>query len=99
MRLNGVATSIGAVGLSVAAAVLVVLIVRYHTYDLANKIFTPFFPLLFCYFLFLFLCRYFLGHTKNADGTIQYIKGQTSTKQTVNGVIKILTVAVSILNF
>ncbi|KAJ4792077.1 Calcium-transporting ATPase [Rhynchospora pubera] len=68
VRLNGVATFIGAVGLSVAAAVLVVLIVRY-----------------------------FLGHTKNADGTIQYIKGQTSTKQAVNGVIKILTVAVTIV--
>jgi hypothetical protein len=44
VRLNGVATYIGAVGLSVAAAVLVVLIVRYHTYDLANE-------------LLLFFCR------------------------------------------
>ncbi|XP_078170730.1 calcium-transporting ATPase 5, plasma membrane-type-like [Carex rostrata] len=68
VRLNGVATFIGAVGLSVAAAVLVVLIVRY-----------------------------FLGRTENADGTVQYIKGQTNTKQTINGVVKILTVAVTIV--
>ncbi|XP_072963487.1 calcium-transporting ATPase 5, plasma membrane-type-like isoform X2 [Typha angustifolia] len=68
VRLNGVATFIGIVGLAVAGAVLVVL-----------------------------LARYFTGYTKNPDGSIQYIKGQTSVKATVNGAIKILTVAVTIV--
>ncbi|KAG6503735.1 calcium-transporting ATPase 5, plasma membrane-type-like [Zingiber officinale] len=68
VRLNGVATFIGIVGLTVAAAVLVVLLVRYFT-----------------------------GHTKNPDGSVQFIKGQTGTKTAVNGAIKILTVAVTIV--
>ncbi|XP_020109417.1 calcium-transporting ATPase 8, plasma membrane-type-like isoform X2 [Ananas comosus] len=68
VRLNGVATFIGIVGLSVAGAVLVVL-----------------------------LARYFTGHTKNPDGTVQYIKGQTNVKATINGAVKILTVAVTIV--
>jgi P-type Ca2+ transporter type 2C len=38
--------------------------------------------------------RYFDGKTTNADGTVQYIKGQTSVKFTIDGVIKIFTVAV-----
>ena len=40
------------------------------------------------------LFRYFTGHTKNPDGSVQFIKGQTGTKTAINGVIKILTVAV-----
>ncbi|KAK1316267.1 Calcium-transporting ATPase 9, plasma membrane-type [Acorus calamus] len=68
VRLNGVATLIGIVGLSVAFLVLLVLIARYFT-----------------------------GHTQNADGTIQYIKGQTSVKATINGVVKIITIAVTIV--
>ncbi|KAG1326882.1 putative Calcium-transporting ATPase 5, plasma membrane-type [Cocos nucifera] len=68
VRLNGVATFIGIVGLSVAVVVLVVLFVRYFT-----------------------------GHTKNPDGSVQFIKGQTSVKSAVNGAIKILTVAVTIV--
>ncbi|XP_074572932.1 calcium-transporting ATPase 5, plasma membrane-type-like [Curcuma longa] len=68
VRLNGVATFIGIVGLTVAAAVLVVLLVRYFT-----------------------------GHTKNPDGSVQFIKGQTGTKTAINGAIKILTVAVTIV--
>ncbi|XP_064998251.1 calcium-transporting ATPase 5, plasma membrane-type-like isoform X1 [Musa acuminata AAA Group] len=68
VRLNGVATFIGMVGLTIAAAVLVVL-----------------------------LARYFTGHTKNPDGSVQFIKGQTGTKTAINGVIKILTVAVIIV--
>ncbi|KAJ8499066.1 hypothetical protein OPV22_009618 [Ensete ventricosum] len=68
VRLNGVATFIGIVGLTVAAAVLVVL-----------------------------LARYFTGHTKNPDGSVQFIKGQTGTKTAINGAIKILTVAVTIV--
>ncbi|CAA7408242.1 unnamed protein product [Spirodela intermedia] len=68
VRLNGVATFIGTVGLSVACAVLVVLIVRFFT-----------------------------GHTKNPDGSTQFIAGKTSAKSAVNGVIRILTVAVTIV--
>ncbi|KAK1267872.1 Calcium-transporting ATPase 9, plasma membrane-type [Acorus gramineus] len=68
VRLNGVATLIGIVGLSVAFLVLLVLIARYFT-----------------------------GHTKSPDGTVQYIKGQTSVKATINGVVKIITIAVTIV--
>lgn len=67
VRLNGLATFIGIVGLTVAVVVLVVLLVRYFT-----------------------------GHTKNPDGSAQFIKGQTSAKAAVNGAIKILTIAVCI---
>ncbi|CAD5168434.1 unnamed protein product, partial [Musa acuminata subsp. malaccensis] len=68
VRLNGLATFIGIVGLTVAVVVLVVLLVRYFT-----------------------------GHTKNPDGSAQFIKGQTSAKAAVNGAIKILTIAVTIV--
>ncbi|XP_029118614.1 calcium-transporting ATPase 5, plasma membrane-type isoform X2 [Elaeis guineensis] len=68
VRLNGVATFIGIVGLGVAVVVLVVLLVRYFT-----------------------------GHSKNPDGSVQFIKGQTSVKSAVNGAIKILTDAVTIV--
>lgn len=39
--------------------------------------------------------RYFTGHSKNADGTVQFVKGRTSVSDAVDGVIKIVTVAVS----
>ncbi|KAG1331943.1 Calcium-transporting ATPase 5, plasma membrane-type [Cocos nucifera] len=68
VRLNGVATFIGIIGLTVAASVLVVL-----------------------------LARYFTGHTKNPDGTVQFIRGQTGVRDALNGAIKILTVAVTIV--
>ncbi|KAL6660830.1 hypothetical protein ACP70R_000214 [Stipagrostis hirtigluma subsp. patula] len=68
VRLNGVATFIGMVGLSVAGAVLVVLWIRYFT-----------------------------GHTKNPDGTTQFVAGTTSVKQAFMGAIKILTIAVTIV--
>ncbi|CAI9114541.1 OLC1v1015288C1 [Oldenlandia corymbosa var. corymbosa] len=68
VRLNGVATFIGIVGLTVALCVLIVL-----------------------------LARFFTGHSKNADGTIQFIRGQTSVSQTVDGVVKIITAAVTIV--
>ncbi|XP_078162445.1 calcium-transporting ATPase 5, plasma membrane-type-like isoform X3 [Carex rostrata] len=68
VRLNGVATMIGMVGLAVAGVVLVVL-----------------------------LARYFTGKTTNADGVVQFIKGQTSVKSAIDGVIKIFTVAVTIV--
>uniref|UniRef100_A0A0E0CGI9 Calcium-transporting ATPase n=1 Tax=Oryza meridionalis TaxID=40149 RepID=A0A0E0CGI9_9ORYZ len=68
VRLNGVATFIGIVGLSVAAMVLIVLVARYFT-----------------------------GHTTNPDGSIQFVKGQTSVKSTIFGTIKILTIAVTIV--
>ncbi|KAL0915702.1 hypothetical protein M5K25_016140 [Dendrobium thyrsiflorum] len=68
VRLNGVATLIGIVGLSVAALVLVVLIVRFFT-----------------------------GHTKNPNGSVQFVKGHTSVKDAIDGAVKILTVAVTIV--
>ncbi|KAK3156146.1 hypothetical protein QOZ80_2AG0103440 [Eleusine coracana subsp. coracana] len=68
VRLNGVATLIGILGLSVAALVLIVLFARYFT-----------------------------GHTTDSNGTVQFIKGQTSAKSAIFGSIKILTVAVTIV--
>ncbi|WOL13466.1 calcium-transporting ATPase 10, plasma membrane-type-like isoform X2 [Canna indica] len=68
VRLNGLATFIGIVGLTVAVIVLIVLLVRY-----------------------------FIGHTKNPDGSVQFINGKTSAKVAINGAIKILTVAVTIV--
>ncbi|XP_062109949.1 calcium-transporting ATPase 9, plasma membrane-type [Humulus lupulus] len=68
VRLNGVATFIGIVGLSVAVLVLAVL-----------------------------LARYFTGTTKNPDGSQQFIKGTTSISNAVDGVIKIFTIAVTIV--
>ena len=68
VRLNGIATFIGLVGMTVALAVLVIL-----------------------------LTRYFTGHSKNDDGSIQFERGKTSVSQAVNGIIKILTAAVTIV--
>ncbi|XP_038717583.1 calcium-transporting ATPase 9, plasma membrane-type-like isoform X2 [Tripterygium wilfordii] len=68
VRLNGVATFIGIVGLVVAVSVLAVLLVRYFT-----------------------------GNTKNSDGTVQFIKGKTSVSNAIDGVIKIFTIAVTIV--
>ncbi|KAJ6673157.1 CALCIUM-TRANSPORTING ATPASE [Salix viminalis] len=68
VRLNGVATFIGIVGLTVALLVLVVLLVRYFT-----------------------------GHTKNLDGSPQFKAGKTKPSTAVNGAVKILTVAVTIV--
>ncbi|XP_022929647.1 calcium-transporting ATPase 10, plasma membrane-type-like [Cucurbita moschata] len=68
VRLNGVATLIGIVGLTVALAVLIVL-----------------------------LTRYFTGHTKNPDGSRQFIAGQTKVGRAVDGAIKIVTIAVTIV--
>lgn len=41
--------------------------------------------------------RFFTGHSENDDGTIQFIRGKTSISKTVDGVIKIITAAVSML--
>ncbi|CAL0320306.1 unnamed protein product [Lupinus luteus] len=68
VRLNGVATFIGIVGLSVAAIVLIVL-----------------------------LARYFSGHTKNPDGSVQFRAGKTKVGDAIDGAIKIVTVAVTIV--
>ncbi|KAH0461499.1 hypothetical protein IEQ34_009074 [Dendrobium chrysotoxum] len=67
LRLNGVATLIGTVGLSVAAFFLVVLMVRFFT-----------------------------GHTKIPDGSVQFVKGHISVKDAIDGAVKILTGAVCI---
>ncbi|XP_008223854.1 PREDICTED: calcium-transporting ATPase 10, plasma membrane-type [Prunus mume] len=68
VRLNGVATFIGIVGLTVAFVVLVVLLVRYFT-----------------------------GHTKNANGTPQFKAGKTKFGDAIDGAIKIVTIAVTIV--
>ncbi|KAK0602536.1 hypothetical protein LWI29_034536 [Acer saccharum] len=68
VRLNGVATFIGIVGLAVAFIVLVVL-----------------------------LARFFTGHTKNPDGSVPFTPGKTKVGDAVDGAIKILTVAVTIV--
>ncbi|XP_062226645.1 calcium-transporting ATPase 5, plasma membrane-type-like isoform X2 [Phragmites australis] len=68
VRLNGVATFIGMVGLTVALAVLVVL-----------------------------LARYFTGQTYDPDGSVQYVKGKMAVGQTIHGVVRIFTVAVTIV--
>ncbi|XP_016494077.2 calcium-transporting ATPase 5, plasma membrane-type-like [Nicotiana tabacum] len=66
VRLNGVATFIGIVGLAVALFVLIVL-----------------------------LCRFFTGNTKNPDGTTQFVHGKTSVSKSIDGVVHIITAAVS----
>lgn len=40
--------------------------------------------------------RYFTGHTKNPDGTVQFKAGKTKVGDAVDGAIKIFTVAVSV---
>ncbi|KAL6191793.1 hypothetical protein ACLB2K_038182 [Fragaria x ananassa] len=68
VRLNGVATFIGIVGLTVAFLVLIVLLVRYFT-----------------------------GHTLNANGTPQFVSGKTKFGKAIDGAIKIVTIAVTIV--
>ncbi|XP_065849241.1 calcium-transporting ATPase 8, plasma membrane-type-like [Euphorbia lathyris] len=68
VRLNGIATFIGIVGLTVALVVLVVL-----------------------------LARYFTGHTKDTVDSPRFVAGKTSLGHAVDGAIKILTVAVTIV--
>ncbi|KAK0571958.1 hypothetical protein LWI29_023972 [Acer saccharum] len=68
VRLNGVATSIGIVGLAEAFIVLVVL-----------------------------LARFFTSHTKNPEGSVLYTPVKTKVGDAVDGVIKILIVAVTIV--
>ncbi|KAF3430971.1 hypothetical protein FNV43_RR25701 [Rhamnella rubrinervis] len=68
VRLNGVATFIGIVGLSVAVCVLAVL-----------------------------LGRYFTGNTRSPDGKVEFQGGVTSLGDAVDGVIKIFTIAVTIV--
>ncbi|GMI78134.1 autoinhibited Ca(2+)-ATPase 9 [Hibiscus trionum] len=68
VRLNGVATFIGIVGLSVAVSVLAIL-----------------------------LARYFTGNTEDPSGTTQFIKGRTKFDDAFNDVVKIFTVAVTIV--
>lgn len=68
VRLNGVATFIGFVGLTVAIIVLVVL-----------------------------LARYFTGSSRNSEIFAQFKAGETKFSTAIDGVIKIFTVAVTIV--
>ncbi|KAL6998671.1 Calcium-transporting ATPase 9, plasma membrane-type, partial [Sarracenia purpurea var. burkii] len=45
------------------------------------------------------LARFFSGHSKNADGTVQFIRGKTSIGDAIDGTIKIVTIAVSAVFF
>ena len=38
--------------------------------------------------------RYFSGHTKDINGNVEFVKGQTKVSKAVDGVIKIFTIAV-----
>ncbi|CAN6451086.1 unnamed protein product [Victoria cruziana] len=68
VRLNGVATFIGTVGLVVAVTVLLVLLIRYLS-----------------------------GHTKNPDGSVQFRFGEKSAGTAFNGIVRIITIAVTIV--
>ncbi|XP_071724578.1 calcium-transporting ATPase 8, plasma membrane-type-like [Rutidosis leptorrhynchoides] len=68
VRLNGVATFIGIVGLTVAVAVLLILLIRYFT-----------------------------GHSTDDNGKPEFKAGQTSVSHAVDGVIRIVTIAVTIV--
>ncbi|KAK9099789.1 hypothetical protein Scep_023219 [Stephania cephalantha] len=68
VRLNGVATFIGIVGLAVAVSVLLILLIRFFT-----------------------------GHSKDPNGNVQFQKGKTSVSDAVDGAVKIVTVAVTIV--
>ena len=39
--------------------------------------------------------RYFIGHTKDPDGTAQFVAGQTRVKAAESGAIRIFTTVVS----
>jgi len=41
--------------------------------------------------------RYFSGHTRNPDGSVQFIAGKTKVGDAIDGVIKIFTIAVCAL--
>ena len=41
-----------------------------------------------------FVSRYFSGHTKNPDGSVQFTAGKTKVGDAIDGAIKIITVAV-----
>ncbi|KAJ1400645.1 P-type ATPase [Sesbania bispinosa] len=47
--------------------------------------------------LIVLLARYFSGHTKNPDGSVQFIAGKTRVGDAIDGAIKIVTVAVTIV--
>ncbi|KAH0462347.1 hypothetical protein IEQ34_009922 [Dendrobium chrysotoxum] len=41
--------------------------------------------------------RFFTGHIKNLDGSVQFVKGHTSVKDAIDRAVKIFTVAVTIM--
>lgn len=51
--------------------------------------------LLICATYKLSIRRYFTGHTRNPDGSVQFRAGQTKIGPAVDGAVKIFTVAVS----
>lgn len=102
VRLNGVATFIGSIGLIVAASVLVILLVRYgcYLYWLLLLFFQTYGPKLtlceLCMVSSLFY-SYFTGHTKDIRGGPQFVKGKTKIGHVIDDVVKVITVAVCFL--
>jgi Ca2+-transporting ATPase len=45
------------------------------------------------------VCRYFTGHTKNPDGSVQFQAGKTKVSDVVDDAVKIVTVAVCIYKY
>lgn len=44
------------------------------------------------------IIRYFTGNTKNPDGSVQFVRGETKLGDAVDDCIKIVTIAVSAVN-
>ncbi|CAA2987917.1 calcium-transporting ATPase 10, plasma membrane-type [Olea europaea subsp. europaea] len=47
--------------------------------------------------LIVLVARFFTGHTKNPNGTVQFKAGQTKVGEAIDGFIKIFTIAVTIV--
>lgn len=47
-------------------------------------------------YITLLLSRFFTGHTKDPDGTVQFTAGKTKVGDAIDGFVKIFTVAVCI---
>lgn len=43
------------------------------------------------------MIRFFTGHTKDPDGTVQFTPGRTKVGDAIDGFVKIFTVAVCIV--
>ncbi|XP_047342748.1 calcium-transporting ATPase 9, plasma membrane-type-like [Impatiens glandulifera] len=92
VRLNGVATFIGIVGMTVALFVLVVLLARWVYLFLFWMVMD-----FMVYDLILYYSRFFTGNSRDDNGNVEFIRGKTSIGDAVDGAIKIITIAVTIV--